>query len=479
MKSILLLQFLLLASILSGQSFTEALGIPFDSIASSHVTFVDVDGDNDQDILLPPNKVYINNGVGNFTEAPGIPLLALFSPFHNHIAFAVADVDGDNDQDVFISGFNYLDLTQISKLYLNDGMGNFTEAVGAPFEGFAQCDAAFADVDGDNDQDLLITGWTDTVITSKLYINDGIGNFTDALGTPIDGVAGGSIAFADVDGDNDPDVLITGYTGTGTISKLYINDGMGNFTEALGTNFDALPNGAIAFADVDGDSDLDVLITGKFGTGTIAKLYINDGMGNFTLKASFGGKSEGDLAFADVDGDGDLDFLMSGYSSTGHASAVGLYINDGGGNFTYGTQFLQVGPSSIAVADVDGDNDQDVLISGVFFELGVYATVTKLYINQSPVSSIDGLFRISNLDFEVSPNPINNGRLSVWYDSREFGRITLQVFDLTGGLLMQQEESSTVGQKNFSVDISSLEKGTYVIELDNGKRKGVVKFIVQ
>ena len=73
-----------------------------------------------------------------------------------------------------------------------------------------------------------------------------------------------SIAFADVDGDSDKDVLITGANNSNQrIAKLYTNDGSGNFSEVLVTPFDAVWRSSIAFADVDGDGHKDVLITGE------------------------------------------------------------------------------------------------------------------------------------------------------------------------------------------------------------------------
>ena len=63
-----------------------------------------------------------------------------------------------------------------------------------------------------------------------------------------DGVDRSSIAFADVDRDNDPDVLITGYSNSESIAKLYENDGIGNYTEVTGTPFDGVRFSSIAFA---------------------------------------------------------------------------------------------------------------------------------------------------------------------------------------------------------------------------------------
>jgi hypothetical protein len=96
---------------------------------------------------------------------------------------------------------------------------------------------------------------------------------------PFIAVSTSSIAFADVDGDNDMDVLITGKTiaQTQNISTLYTNDGNGTFTEVNDMPFAAVSSSSIAFADVDGDADLDILITGDVSTmQAISKLYKND-----------------------------------------------------------------------------------------------------------------------------------------------------------------------------------------------------------
>jgi hypothetical protein len=196
-----------------------------------------------------------------FLEVPQLP------PFENVFAssIAFADVDGDGDQDVLISGFSN-SFGAISKLYINDGKGKFTEKTDTPFSGVADASIAFADIDGDNDQDVIISGTSFLPFgpSTKLYVNDGQGNFTEKTDTTFAEIANGSIAFADVDGDNDPDVLITGGSSFGSlISKLYINDGQGSYTEKTDTIFDGVSSSSIAFADVDGDNDPDLLVTGQ------------------------------------------------------------------------------------------------------------------------------------------------------------------------------------------------------------------------
>ena len=154
-------------------------------------------------------------------------------------SIAFADVDGDADKDVLITGENNSN-QPIAKLYTNDGNGSFTEVPGTPFGGVEDSSIAFADVDGDGNQDVLTTG-KNILFISKLYINDGNGNFSDISVTPFDGVSSGSIAFSDVDGDDDEDLLITGRDNTDQgIAKLYNNDGSGNFSEVSGTVFEGV-----------------------------------------------------------------------------------------------------------------------------------------------------------------------------------------------------------------------------------------------
>jgi hypothetical protein len=138
---------------------------------------------------------------------------------------------------------------------------NFSEVMDNPFEDISRSTADFVDVDGDNDLDLLLTGVSFTGRIAKLYINDGAANFTEQEGTPFAGVSQADVAFADIDGDNDQDVLIVGWLGTSDTAysaELYKNDGAGNFSLVEGTSFTPVVGGS----DIDQDGDQDVLIVG-------------------------------------------------------------------------------------------------------------------------------------------------------------------------------------------------------------------------
>lgn len=334
---------------------------------------------------------------------------------------AFADVDNDNDLDVVISGALDFGGNKSSTLYLNSGTGSFSAAVNAPFADVDNCSIAFADVDGDNDQDLLIAGRdAGSSLVAKLYTNDGNGIFTEVMGTPFVSVEYCSVAFADIDNDNDLDVLIVGKNASSTPStKLYTNDGSGVFTDVPSTGLENASHGAIAFADVDNDNDQDVLITGYyFSNMKFAELYINDGSGTFTASSTsaFEGITFGSVAFADIDNDNDQDVLITGFTGSSDPSTI-LYENDGSGIFTViaGTPFPALESSTGNFGDFDGDNDQDLIITG-YTSNGI----TEIYENDgsgsftevTPTTFIgvsQGSVAIANVDGQSLPEILLTG----------------------------------------------------------------------
>ena len=324
----------------SGNFSETVTSIP--QLRFSTMAFADVDGDNDLDILIAgqPNDpnidyatfLYLNDGAGNFTDSN--------ESFQQILASDVgfADIDNDADQDIFIIGITDNPMGPFTFMYVNDGSGNyslipnkFTPALIGKFK--------FADIDGDNDPDLLIIGWTGELLmmASTLYENDGNGNFTKIGHTPFENLGSSSIYFADIDGDQDQDVLLTGSSDKGLTTLLYINNGLGEYILKDNTGIVNVYFGESSFSDVDLDGDLDLLIIGRKNSALdgIAKLYFNDGNGNFTedLNSNFIGASDGSVDFGDIDGDGDIDALISGFSPDGMLYSK-LYIND----FTLATE---------------------------------------------------------------------------------------------------------------------------------------------
>ena len=465
MKKLLLSIILFTAhSFVINAQWNQITPIVFDGAMNGDIAFADIDGDNDQDVLITGDngtekitKLYTNNGSGTFTLVTGTPFDGV-----SYSSIAFADIDGDNDQDVLITGDNGTE--KIAKLYINNGSGTFTLATGTPFDGVSYSSIAFADIDGDNDQDVLITGDNGTEKTTRLYTNNGSGTFTLVTGTPFVNISNGSIAFADVDGDNDQDLLITGSDNVSmsqSTATLYTNNGSGIFTKVTPAVFDAVRNSSISFADIDGDNDQDLLISGISGLRETI-LYTNSGNGTFTKVTGtpFQGLSDGSVAFADIDNDNDQDLLITGWS--GDEGVSKLYTNNGSGTFTEvtGTPFENVYNSSIAFADIDGDNDQDIFITGYSFRTGYNSQeISKLYRNSAIVGILE---TVNEIDFKLYPNPVFN-QLSII--NNELSILKIDIIDVMGKTI------KTITENTNSIDVSELSKGTYFIKIQTTKRQ--------
>jgi len=394
MRSTLLifLGILLTTSTFSQEWIFDELGpssFPEVSIAptySSTMDIADANGDGNMDFLITGNQgdgtdlttLYINDGIGGFYPSGN----SVFTNVKNG-ACAFADIDGDGDQDILITGI-FNGNTGIAEIYKNDGFGNYTMTNQPSLAGSWLSSVAFADIDGDNDQDLVISGLNNSLVAhTTLYTNDGTGSFSQVSGTPLVGLKSGEIAFADIDGDDDQDLFITGSDDASVkTSMVYLNNGSGVFNSIQNTPYPGVDQSSVHFTDIDGDNDMDLFLGGvNDNLETILQLYKNDGTGYFdiVLNTPFNGLAAGDLTSGDIDNDGDQDVFLSGKNVNG-SKVTQIYLNGGTGDYNLlgFTPFVGSQWGAVGLINVDNDDDLDIIYNG-FSTTGGSQAIVKLF----------------------------------------------------------------------------------------------------
>jgi hypothetical protein len=239
------------------------------------------------------SRLFRNLGDGKFEDVT--KKAGLGEPTSKSLGAAVLDYNGDGWPDLFVSND-----TQPNKLYRNRGNGTFAEEAVAAGVAFGEDGVArgamgvdASDFDRSGRAHLLVGNFSNQML--GLYHNEGNGLFVDeAPRSPIGRSSLLSLAFGvfffDYDLDGYPDV----FTANGHIDEeigrvqpkiqyrqpplLFHNDGKGGFGNAsatAGSDFirPVVARGA-AYADIDRDGDLDILVTTNHGP---AYLYRNDG----------------------------------------------------------------------------------------------------------------------------------------------------------------------------------------------------------
>ena len=250
-------------------------------------------------------------------------------------------------------------------VYLNDGAGNFTP--GAEFgTGFARI--AVGDMDGNGNLDIVTGDYGENMV----YLNYGaLFTKTVPFGTGHDHTT--SVAVGDMNSDGDLDI-VAGNSGQPNV--VYLNDGRGTFTTTVPIPFGPITGTtrSVAVGDLDGDGDLDI-VAGNFGQqdedGQQNVVYLSH-RATFTKTVPFGTGHDhtSSVAVGDMDGDGDLDIVAGNGGSFAEKSKIipsaeqnVVYLNDGMGNFPTGRNFGSPDHTgSVVVGDMDGDRDLDIVV---------------------------------------------------------------------------------------------------------------------
>jgi len=456
--------------------------------APSNLAVGDIDGDGDLDLAVantgpystPGNTVSIRLNIGNGifgAPAAGAELTVGTGPQH----VVLADVDGDGDLDLLTANQNRSTVS----LRLNNGAGSFAApATGAEVPINAAAALVLADVDADGDLDLLAVNGIYSAAasgTASIRLNDGSGQFSVPA-------AGGQVVLgngpfiplaADVDGDGDLDLLVPNdgaSQGGGTVS-VRLNNGQGDFAAPPTGSEVPLFQGVdeAVVGDIDGDGDLDLLAVnfgGPTSTGTTVSVRLNDGSGAFATPAVGAEVPVGDgprsLALGDVDGDGDLDLVVANTGLRTPGNTVSIRLNSGlnSGNFiapTTGAEFA-VGsvPHGVVLADVDNDGDLDALTANQASN-----TVSVRFNNGTGVALAAAAAR-ELVELSVAPNPTHGAAMVRLMGGPGAAPATLTVLDALGRTVRMQRVGLPLAGGPTEVVLVGLNPGLYHVRVQTG-----------
>jgi hypothetical protein len=301
-------------------------------------------------------SVLLGNGDGSFQTQQ------LFPVGNKPVAVAVADLNGDGRPNLIVA--NYDDNT-VSVLLGNDD-GTF-QPQHTFMVGSHPVAVAVADVNGDGNPDLVVTNAGDNTVT--VLLGNGQGSFGQQQTFPA-GTNPDSVAVADVNSDGKPDLIVADKV-DGMVSVLanQSTQGASVLTFAPRQTFTVGANPvSVAVADLTGDGQPDLIVANQGDNATPGSVSVlrnssGSGMLSFATQQTFTvGLSPTSVAVADVNGDGNLDLIVANQDDSTVSVLLGNGSGSSGVSFQPQRSFATgVFPAAVAVGDVNGDGKPDLV----------------------------------------------------------------------------------------------------------------------
>lgn len=376
------------------------------------------------------------------------------------------------------------------------------------------------DIDGDGDFDILGVNYTD--------YNNGF-RFIENVGTQVlpdfsegdelnpfnlNPVGNNDQAWdfdlADMDDDGDMDIILgvnTDYDNE--IASLFYYENIGDaqnpdFADpvidafGLGKTFDFA---FVNIVDIDDDGDFDVFATEYYGgikffenTGTAQTpsfaAAVNNpfNLGNLTSNQDFTF-----ISFMDLDDDGDYDALSSTYGyeyGTGeygtyfyYQENIGTSVMPNFGDPTTETP-LNYEHDSLSylftdAADLDDDGDLDILMSKYTEDKAEEPATIWLYFENTTaiIEHVNELTTTVKID--MFPNPVvEQVNLRATFEA-QVDRLSIQLFNAEGKLLVEKPEQRFLGALNESFDVQDYPSGLYFIKIQADEKYSTLSFAKQ
>jgi hypothetical protein len=372
----------------------SAVGYSSGGDYASAVAIADINGDGKLDLVVSNQSdsdgdwqdgavasVLLGNGDGTF-QAP----VSYASGDYDAASVGIVDVNGDQKLDVVMANQCIDDYNCINgalTVMLGNGDGTLNSGVNYSPSAWDSYGVTIADVNGDGKPDLLVASVCNNPSTcnngaASVLLGNGDGTFQTAVDYSSGGVDAFAIVSADVNGDGKPDLLVgnacVDSNCAGSSVSVLLGNGDGTFQTAVAYGTGGLQTYSIAVADVNGDGKPDLLVANECATndcsnGSVAVLLGNgDGTFQTAVNYSSGAQWSYSIAVADVNGDGNPDLLVANECLTNSNCSNGVLsvlLGNGDGTFQTAVTYNSGGyyAYAVAVGDMNGDGKPDLVVA--------------------------------------------------------------------------------------------------------------------
>jgi cytochrome c peroxidase len=314
-----------------------------------------------------------------------------------------------------------------------------------------------ADVDQDNDLDLIVPGWS--AFKVQVYLNNSTGTaFTSGGEFPVS-TNPRSVSVADFDGDGDPDLVVTNLLSN--YVSLLLNNGLNGqnqwlgFAAAIPINMNyggGPPAGTISSLarDLNNDGNIDLVVCKNFMSqisvvmnlghsgptwlGFAAPVDYSTGGGTsvpwFVATGNLNADNYADLVVADRDTD-----------------SVLVFINSGTGTFAAPVSYsVQDAPESVAVGDLNGDGKADVVAANTDSD-----TISVMFGDGTGALGAQQIVTVGSYPFGAQPHSVvlgdvdNDGDLDIVTANKESKNVSVVLNDGQGGFSSMLNMSLATG----------------------------------
>ena len=290
----------------------------------------------------------------------------------------VADVNGDGFLDVAFAvrqtGDNIYDA--MSPVFLGSAVG-FKAQPDHRLPTVGATDVVLRDLDRDGDVDVVFSQETDGTtarIDSALFWGAPGGGWNGTADLKFQTSSATGVAAADMNGDGRADLAFSCYkeaSSTTTDSMVFLQSANGFCGTVPSYSLQTKGAMAVAAADVDGDTHVDLAFANQFSAGMSeidSYVYWGKAGGGFEatplLLRTMGAD---DVKAADLDGDSDLDLIFANLKNNVPAYRVDSYVFLNGGSRAFGAtpdaRLPTTGAVAVAVADLDGTGRKDLVFA--------------------------------------------------------------------------------------------------------------------